>query len=392
MHKRSPLVFALAFFLFLAACGDEGNGTGILRVSLTDAPACGLQAVNVTLSKIRVHESEAADEASGGWSELQLFPPRKIDIASLTNGTLEELGATALPKGRYTQIRLVLLPNALESPLNNSVVPAGGAGESPLQTPSGIQSGLKLIHPFEVGEDDLVDLVIDFDACRSVVQKSGGSYLLRPVLSVVPLALSGRIEGVIGTQFEGGGPIVNPTVTAQQRGKVVKTTHPRDDGSFVLGPLQESATAGPYDVVFTADDAATVMIQLVPVIRRGTTAVSTTAEPIGMKGSPSFTVRGTVIPAETTLRAVQSFSPSRGGASMEVRSLTTDGDYGMTLPAAPPWIGFFGNGLVPIPIEPETEVAAKYQLEASKEGFVSRVEAIDLKGDLEGINLDLTAP
>src|SRR5688500_15387418 len=101
-----------AFSVFLWGCGGGGNdgGTGTLKVSLTDAPACGFDQVNVTVLKVRVHQSAGAGENDGGWIDLPLTPgPRKIDLTSLMNGVLEDLGQAALPAGHYTQLRLVLV-------------------------------------------------------------------------------------------------------------------------------------------------------------------------------------------------------------------------------------------------------------------------------------------
>lgn len=139
---------------------------------MTDAPACGFDHVFVTVDKIRVHTSANAEDGTGGWSEIDVNPSRRIDLLSLQNGTLTKLGQTVLPAGQYQQIRLVLDRNTGNS-LANSVVPAGGA-EQPLDTPSATQSGYKIIRPFTVQRDTLVDLVLDFDACRSIVQRGNG--------------------------------------------------------------------------------------------------------------------------------------------------------------------------------------------------------------------------
>ena len=161
-----------------------GGGSGTLGVSLTDAPACGFDAVNVTVDKVRVHQSGDASENAGGWSEIILSPARKINLLDLTNGAFDSLGETPLPAGHYTQIRLVLAANDASSPPNNSVVLSSGApgGEIALDTPSAVQSGIKLIHGFNVAGGQRVDLVLDFDACKSVVKRGNGSYLLKPVI------------------------------------------------------------------------------------------------------------------------------------------------------------------------------------------------------------------
>jgi len=90
---------------------------GTLRLALTDAPACGYDAVNVTIQKVRVNQDASASDTGAGWSEVVLSPARRIDLLSLTNGVLEDLGQTSLPAGKYTQMRLVLAPNDATSPM-----------------------------------------------------------------------------------------------------------------------------------------------------------------------------------------------------------------------------------------------------------------------------------
>ena len=88
-----PGAFAAAVAAaLLAACGGGGSssttGAGTLRVALTDAPACGYDEVNVTVEKVRVHQSSSAGDGDGGWSEVVLNPARKVNLLDLTNGVL----------------------------------------------------------------------------------------------------------------------------------------------------------------------------------------------------------------------------------------------------------------------------------------------------------------
>jgi hypothetical protein len=115
-------------------------------VALTDAPACGFDAVNVTVNKVRVNAS--ASESDADWTDITLNPARKINLLNLTNGALETLGQASLPAGHYSQLRLVLDANTATG-LSNSVVPTGGTEQS-LVTPSAVQSGIKLVNEFDV--------------------------------------------------------------------------------------------------------------------------------------------------------------------------------------------------------------------------------------------------
>jgi hypothetical protein len=194
--------------IVLAACGggsDSGGGSGTLRLALTDAPACGYDAVNVTIERVRVHQSSVAGENDAGWTDLIVAPQRRVNLLSLTNGVLEELGQTQLPAGRYTQMRLVLAPNGGTQPPANSVLPSGGT-ETPLTTPSAQQSGLKLNVGIEVGANQIADVVLDFDACKSIVPRGhSGQYNLKPVIAVVPRNNDvGRIEGYVDPSISAG--------------------------------------------------------------------------------------------------------------------------------------------------------------------------------------------
>jgi hypothetical protein len=338
---------------------------------MIDAAACGFDHVFVTVSKVRVHQSSNANENDMGWSDIDLPSPKKIDLTSLVDGAFQSLGQIPLPAGHYEQIRLVLVANSQSEPLNNSVIPSGGT-EMPLDTPSGVQSGLKLIHQFEVPADTLVDVVLDFDACHSIVNTGNGGYLLKPVISVTPTVAGGQISGFVDPH------LVNPVVYAEQAGVVVKKTIPDGTtGSFSLFPLQQSSTAGNYDVVITADHAATAMIQSVPVTAQTDTAVSTDTAPVTLAVSTPHTVSGAIAPSgvEAKIRATQTFT---SGPMMEVRSTSATDSYSLTLPADAPSLGTFGP--LPITFTADGAVAGKYQLEASADGYLSQTASVDISG------------
>ncbi len=385
MKKNQLIFWALALTFFLGGCSGGGGNAGTLSVSMTDAPPCGFDEVNVTVSKVRVHESATAGENDSDWRDMTLTPPRKINLTSLANGVLEDLGQIPLASGHYTQLRLVLVPNSQSEPLNNSVFPTGGT-ETPVDTPSAVQSGIKLIHEFDVESDRLVDLVLDFDACKSIVKKGNGGYLLKPVIKVIPMEVSGKIAGFVDPALSGAHPIVY----AEQEGEVVKSTVPDSNGSFTLSPLQQSATAGTYDVVITADDHAVAMIKAVSVTTNGTTTISNSTHPVNLNNSSVHTATGTVTPvsAEALIRASQTFS---SGPIMEVRSTSanlSDGSYSLILPADAPSLGSY-EGTIPVIFTSDTSIAGKYQIEASADGYASQTTSVDVSNAAVTINFNL---
>ena len=54
-----------------------------LRVALTDAPACGYDAVNVTIARVRVHQSSSAADGDMGWIDMPVMPSRRASTCSI---------------------------------------------------------------------------------------------------------------------------------------------------------------------------------------------------------------------------------------------------------------------------------------------------------------------
>jgi hypothetical protein len=392
---------ALAAAASLAGCGGGGSdgspapggaaapaGSGTLRVALTDAPRCrvgndDLEHVFVTVERVRVHELSDGDPPSG-WREFDVVDPltgqpgRKIDLLELTNGRLEELGALPLPAGIYRQVRLVLRANQGNT-VANSLVLAGQTAEIPLRTPSAAQSGLKLTHPFTVQPGTMVDVVIDFDACRSVVRlgQGNGGYLLKPVLSWHQ-RLVAAIQGYVDPAID------DVVVSAQKDGQVVRSTIPADDGKFVIPFLDP--TGGPYDVVLTSPARGTSVVAAVPVST--TTSVvdlSTSAQPIPLPAAASPTasrtasgVLGPVAARDTgVVRALQAV-----GATVPAVEIATDnvdgttGEYSLTLPVASPLLAPFSAPplVFATPASPPADFS--YRLEATATGYVKQTQNI----------------
>jgi hypothetical protein len=387
--RNIALLASASAVAVLSSCGGGSTEAayGTLSVNLTDAPACGYDAVNITVSKIRVHREADAGEGEAGWSDIIVDPARKIDLLTLTNGILEPLGQTELPAGRYTQMRLVLSPNNGASPLANSVVPTmdSGAGtETALITPSGHSSGIKLNGNFEVGAGATTELTLDFDACKSIVTRGNGSYGLKPVVTIIPMATSGAITGYIDTALAAAS---KPVVSAQINGVVVKTTVPKLDGSFTLAPL----TAGTYTVVVTADSHASDVISGVPVTVQGTAALSTQASPLTMEVSAESKVSGSVLPAvaEGAVTASQSFA---GGPTVTIKYQNADvvtGDYAMMLPIGAPRLGQYGIGTLPITRTAQPAIAGKYAIEASAATYQAQSQTADMVGGGD-VSMDFT--
>lgn len=262
--SRMRVALVAALVLLLAACGgggggggDGGSGGGTLRVALTDNPACGYDEVVVTVNEVRVHTADAPD-SDPGWRSIPVNPPRTVDLLDYTNGALLDLGQTLVPAGTYTRLRLVLAANTGALADRNWIVLSSAPGvKVPLKTPSGQQSGLKVQTSLEVQAGGLTDVVVDFDACRSVVMAgNSGQYLLKPVLRTLP-----RVEtGVIG-EVSLAAATAGASVSLQQSGEVRRATVADANGLFKLQPVEP----GEYTLVVVTPGYATAAVRQVQV-------------------------------------------------------------------------------------------------------------------------------
>ncbi len=370
--------------VFLFGCGGSGSSgsqPGTLGVSLTDASTSDFSAVNVTVSKVRVNQSDSASENDPGWSEITLDPPRKIDLLHLTNGVLEDLGQTSLPAGHYTQLRLVLSMNT-GTTIANPVVTSGTTTEIPLITPSAVQSGIKLIHEFDVAPGQRVDLTLDFNALKSIVTQGNGSYVLMPVIQVVPTVLTG-IGGFVDPSLLSD----NVMVSSEVSGTAIRSTVPDPQtGEFLIDHL----AAGNYDLVITADGHATGVIAGVPVSDATNTAVvtmvSTSTAPISLPTSTMRKIGGTVALLKSsstpTVAYVDAKQIFKGGPTVTVKSQTVDllsgGTFTLSLPVAVPQLGQYGTGTLPIALIPQVAFGGKYTAEASASGYQTQSFSVDI--------------
>lgn len=373
---------AVAVTALLSACGGGGSntgadaGTGTLRLALTDAPACGYDHVNVTVQKVRVHQSASAADTDAGWSEVTLAAPQRIDLLTLTNGVLAELGQTALPTGHYTQMRLVLAANDAANPLANAVTPTGLA-ETALATPSGSQTGLKMNVDIDVAANKVADFVLDFHVCKSVITLgNSGRYNLKPVLSVTPrLSDAGmRVVGYVAPALVAA----TTSVSVQLNGVPVKSTPLDSTGKFVLYPVP----AGTYDLVVSAQGRVTATITGVPVVDTAYTYVNASTAAIDPPASTMRTASGTVAtgvsPIDATVDVVKKYT---GGPNVVVSSAPVDGSTGAfshSVPSgAPVKTGYVANATSLTFTADAAAPTGKYTLSATS-GASSKPADIDV--------------
>ncbi|MDH3391615.1 MAG: DUF4382 domain-containing protein [Desulfobulbaceae bacterium] len=230
----------------LVSCGGGGSSgtagvgtTGTLDIGLTDAPGDYLN-VFVTIAEVQVKQNLEDDES--GWITVAT-PDQTFDLLALQNGVIAPLGSTILEAGQYNQMRLILgtEPDDPAHPYANYLIIEGDGGEDPveeeLKVPSGFQTGIKIVQGFTIEASGSTELILDFNAEKSVVQAGkSGQWLLKPTIKVLE------------------------TVTYSASGQVVDDTAVPLNGASISAQIYDSGAADPKDEITTAAGAVTALI------------------------------------------------------------------------------------------------------------------------------------
>jgi hypothetical protein len=192
-----------------------------LGVSLTDASTDLYQAIYVTIDVVQVKKKNAGEE-DAGWLTI-LTPEKTFNLLELVNGVTADLGLAELEAGEYGQMRLILGTQADDS---ENIL--GEAHQYPnylikndtdstieeLKVPSGYQTGIKIVRGFTIAANGATELLLDFDACKSVVQAgNSGKWLLKPTIKVLDTVNYSVVSGVV--KDEEDDPLEGALVSAQ---------------------------------------------------------------------------------------------------------------------------------------------------------------------------------
>ncbi len=367
--RRAQAAACACTAALIAACGSGETDPGTLRVALTDAPACGFDAINVSIERIRVSRNGEANENTAGWTDLRLSPARRIDLLKLGNGVLEELGQLQLPAGRYAQLRLVLAANGSGTPAN-SVVPTAGE-ETALDISSIEKSGISVVHAFSVAEDKLTDVLLDFDACRSVAASGADGFVLRPAVKAVPRN-GATITGYVDASLSG------VTASAQKAGVEARATVADANGRFVIAFLDPAQS--PYDIVLAAAGRSTAVVAAVPVTSSAGAELSRIDAPISLPSATDRSASGTVGPAGARNSAVVRARQSIGSAGqVEIGRVNVNagtGRFSLELSSGQPRLAAYSTRL-PLAFSAAGS-AGQYLLDVTADGFAARAASVDL--------------
>ena len=239
-----PLILASALALgLLIGCSGESDlltpdaelvktapydNAGTFQLTLIDAPV-DFDDFILVLKGISAHRD--CEDDLDGWYGLDI-EPAEYHLLDLTNGVSALITDAELPAGTYNQIRLLLDEG-------NRVVIDGE--EFDLFIPSGLASGFKIQHVFEIVEGQDYAATLDFDAARSVHLDGSGRYIMNPVVRVVEDASAGSISGMT---FPAQALAMVWTVAGSD---TVTTFADSSTGAFLLAALP----TGTYNLTFT---------------------------------------------------------------------------------------------------------------------------------------------
>ncbi|MBI4818547.1 MAG: DUF4382 domain-containing protein [Deltaproteobacteria bacterium] len=157
-----------------ASNGNASNGSG-KNGGGPVTPGVDLTEIIVDIDEVKAHV------AGTGWVSVMRDQVVTVDIMRL-QAKVGELGFADIPPGKVTQIRLHVVEGS------SPYVTTPDGVKHPLETPSGMQSGLKLKGNWDLSACTSTHVTLVFDKKSIHVVKTGHQdrYVLRPVIRVGP--------------------------------------------------------------------------------------------------------------------------------------------------------------------------------------------------------------
>lgn len=234
LKSLKALIAVAAIFLLCVipqSCNDDNENTARVQLKMVDAPGDYLE-VNVEIIDIQYNTTDSED----GWQSFTPASgyPINVDLTQLVAGNSLLLTDQIIPAGMLKQIRLVLSDN-------NTLKIEGVDNLIHLDTPSALQSGLKLNLNSELQPGFSYTFILDWVVQESVVEAgTSGTYNLKPVIRVNAEANSGSISGNVIETIETI-PTPKPNVTVQvytTDDVFVTDTQTDDSGNFMIQGLE----------------------------------------------------------------------------------------------------------------------------------------------------------
>ncbi len=243
LKKIRFVSLVILVFIGFQSCKNDVNETARVQLKLIDAPGDYVE-VNIEIIDILFNNSEN-EESWTSFTPENTYPIN-IDLTELIAGNSLLLTDQIIPSGMLKQIRLVLSDN-------NTLVVEEEDGELNtihLDTPSALQSGLKLNLNTNLESGFSYTFILDWDVQKSIVDTGSlDKYNLKPVIRVNTEVNSGSISGTITGEVEDDSigevvPLENVLVNVYQDTVYIAESLTDENGDFVIQGLE----AGNYTI------------------------------------------------------------------------------------------------------------------------------------------------
>jgi len=268
--QRTLIAVALAAMLTVAGCAGTGlngvagnGGDATVTMYVSDQPGAmdEFEHLNVTITKVALHEANATDDEAADDTEMETeaededaaeeFDPdgeewvvrdiddRRVDLSRLQGENATRLGSLPVENGTYDTV-FVFVEDA------NGTLTSGETTN--VKIPS---SRLHITEEFTVGNGEEVDFVFDMTVVKA---GNSGKYILQPVVSEsgtdVPFRTSDDDGDGLDARFQGPvTPGEQATVVVTERGQPV-------EGATVETGDQEYTTGADGTVTFDVPEDA----------------------------------------------------------------------------------------------------------------------------------------
>ena len=250
MKKLNLILSLIVLGFVMNSCSNNDSAqTYPVAIKMTDAPG-PYEKVYIDLQGV---------EITGNDGQMVTTNVKKgiYNLLDFTNGVSTLIATDTLNVSKVGQIRLIL-------GVNNTVVIKGVS--YPLSTPSADQSGLKLQVHQTLQAGVLYNILLDFDANKSIVDLGNGGYKLKPVIRTIETAIGGSIKGKISPIGLAFVTVVNST-----NATLTYSTNVSSTGDFMIAGLP----SGTYNVTVTP------ALPLLPVVKNSVVVTTGLTTDIG---------------------------------------------------------------------------------------------------------------
>ena len=193
MNTRQGIRVAttLALLAVLSACsGGSDSDNGTISVSLMDRPVDEIVELNITVTEFWI-------KPQGGGPAFQLdmvATPVTVNLLELSvDDPAIFIDRANIPAGTYNWLEMTVDDSS--SSAAHAMTDEGLMREVDIDVPS---DRVRLINNFEVGPNDAVRLLFDWDVRRGLTEAVGrGLYILKPVIRVLDVEEFGSVVGEI---------------------------------------------------------------------------------------------------------------------------------------------------------------------------------------------------